>query len=126
MDTSIREHVPRKGTKYTVYVHPDATLAHVKDQLAHATGVLAHRQKLLGRSKWDDSRGSWDWSCDSPVRPSFPGLVKSKLPPDNISLRDLEIHTGKSFMMMGSTEQDVLAEPDDIPEVTASGSGGQL
>ncbi len=70
------------------------TVLDIKRALFDETGVQPHRQKLIG-------------------------LVKGKLPEnDSVLLKDMNLLSGKTFMMMGSPEEDILVAPEVLPDVS--------
>ncbi|KAF9013944.1 HAD-like domain-containing protein [Cyathus striatus] len=55
-----------------------------------------------------------------PERQKILGLVKGKLPPDQILIADLNLASGKKFTVVGTPEGDEIKDPsqiDDLPDI---------
>ncbi|ESW31562.1 hypothetical protein PHAVU_002G248400 [Phaseolus vulgaris] len=81
------------GKEYTVRVCGDDTVGELKRRICELTNVLPPRQKLL-----------------------YPKLA-SKLNDDSIFLSQLPLNSSLKMTMIGTTEEDLLLDPVDSPEI---------
>ncbi|KAJ3178972.1 hypothetical protein HDU87_003241 [Geranomyces variabilis] len=59
-----------------------------------------------------------DMTGVQPMRQKLMGLVKGKLPSDNVQLCELkDVKDGKTFMLMGTVEEKIHTAPETLPEV---------
>ncbi|RDX89460.1 Ubiquitin-like domain-containing CTD phosphatase [Mucuna pruriens] len=81
------------GKEYTVRVCGDDTVGELKRRICELTNVLPVRQKLL-----------------------YPKLA-SKLNDDSLFLSQLALSSSLKMTMIGTTEEDLLVDPVDSPEI---------
>ncbi|KAK7318755.1 hypothetical protein RJT34_03462 [Clitoria ternatea] len=81
------------GKDYTVRVCGDDTVGELKRRICELTNVLPFRQKLL-----------------------YPKLA-SKLTDDSVFLSQLPLNSSFKITMIGTTEEDLLVDPVDAPEI---------
>ncbi|XP_027347160.1 ubiquitin-like domain-containing CTD phosphatase [Abrus precatorius] len=81
------------GKEYTVRVCGDDTVGELKRRICELTNVLPFRQKLL-----------------------YPKLA-SKLNDDSLFLSQLSLNSSFKMTMIGTTEEDLLVDPVESPEI---------
>ncbi|XP_015957697.1 ubiquitin-like domain-containing CTD phosphatase [Arachis duranensis] len=89
------------GKEYTVRVCGDDTVGELKRRICQLTNVLPIRQKLL-----------------------YP-KVGSKLNDDNLLLSTLPLKSSFKMTMIGTTEEDILVDPVEAPEIVDDFELGQ-
>ncbi|MED6219053.1 hypothetical protein PIB30_032307 [Stylosanthes scabra] len=89
------------GKEYTVRVCGDDTVGELKRRICQLTNVLPIRQKLL-----------------------YP-KVGSKLNDDNLLLSALPLKSSFKMTMIGTTEEDILVDPVEAPEIVDDFELGQ-
>ncbi|XP_028800854.1 ubiquitin-like domain-containing CTD phosphatase [Neltuma alba] len=89
------------GKEYTVRVCGDDTVGELKRRICELTNVLPNRQKLL-----------------------YP-KVGSKLADDSLLLSQLPLKSSLKMTMIGTTEEDIIVDPVESPEIVDDFELGQ-